>query len=96
MSLNTVRLHSALCHIFRMSVAYKIGKIFRCYFLRDSPEKLSCLMCKLFCNKDVSQNNCRNYDIDIILAFRSIFFNKFNFKYLEKENSFIIVSLNSD
>ena len=62
-------------------VTCKIGQIdVDVIFPPDNPKKISYFRCKLFCNKDVFQNICLNYEIWIILAYRSILSKNFNVK----------------
>ena len=77
-----------------MSVAYKIGqKESNPVFLPDSPEKVSWLMRKLFCNKNIFQIIYLNYNFCIILVYLiGAFFQK---NYCLLENSLIVVSLTS-
>lgn len=54
----------AFCHAFRMSVTYEIAhNNFDVIFLPDSSEKLSCFGCKLFCNENIFQIICLDYEI---------------------------------
>ena len=55
-----------------MSVTYAFDTI----FLLDSPEALLCFRCGLFCIKGIFQIICPNYEIGIILIYRSINFIK--------------------
>ena len=68
-----------------MSVAYKIKQNnFDAIFIQDKSKKLSSLICKLFCDKDICKIICQNNEIAIILVYLNTFFNKFNFKQLGK------------
>ena len=60
------------------------AKYFDAIFIQDKSKKLSSLICKLFCDKDICQIICQNNEIAIILVYLNIFFNKFNFKQLGK------------
>ena len=55
-----------------MSVTYDFGTI----FLLDSPEALSSFRSRLFCVKDIFSNIGLNYEIGMILIYRSINFVK--------------------
>ena len=53
-----------------MSITYNFDAV----FILDSPEALLCFRCRLVCIKGIFQNLCLNYEIGIILIYRSINF----------------------
>ena len=59
----------SFCHVFRLSVTYKIGiKYFDFIFLLDSRKKVLCLRRKLFCNEATL--------LAVVLVYQSFFHQK--------------------
>ena len=77
------------CHVIRISLTYKIGQTdFNVIF-----KILSYFSSKLFCDKEILQIICLNYEICIILVYWSIFSKNLNVNYNFESKSFIIVLL---
>ena len=81
------------CHVFRISVTYKIGpNDFDVIFLRKNWKSYYVLDAN-YCVTGIFQIVCFNYEIHIIFVYWSIFFFKnFKVKQIKKKKGFTTVS----